>query len=495
MRSFQFILISALLLSNLAFFSCSDKAEVSVPVVFPELVEKSMEANSSGEFVINASSNWVLTSSVIWCSFLEGGEELQTVYGNAGEDTVKFQVKDTGISFDREDEASFTLTMGGESKVIYKITRPSGEYAITVLDAEGNAITAENPLVIAYGKNSSFSVTSNFTWAVTNAPEWITFEGSISGRPNEDVKLLTMLTAGFAKSPKKDSLSIGTVANPSKYAFPVIYDGIPEDTIEFSVLEVDKARYEFSADGASYFYSTHPEAPKVEYPAPFLATVAASDDKYTVGYLKFDQWGYSVMEADESWFKVADDTEGNLSISVLENSGKERFGAIVVLPKLLIDELGGDFNKILDTSNPDYWTIDKKYEGYVLLYTKQLAEVGGFIVTFDGKTLPIVKLENAQETYGTENVFILSLENKAYNENPIVIKPKGLSQREPVYPDSYWDGVDTKWNGVEMNNSWDTDMTSLINIEGITPNTTGAPREMTIGIIGDDYIGYVLVRQ
>ncbi|MGL5958360.1 MAG: DUF5003 domain-containing protein, partial [Phocaeicola sp.] len=408
MRSFQFILISALLLSNLAFFSCSDKAEVSVPVVFPELVEKSMEANSSGEFVINASSNWVLTSSVIWCSFLEGGEELQTVYGNAGEDTVKFQVKDTGISFDREDEASFTLTMGGESKVIYKITRPSGEYAITVLDAEGNAITAENPLVIAYGKNSSFSVTSNFTWAVTNAPEWITFEGSISGRPNEDVKLLTMLTAGFAKDSVVSSLSIGTVANPSKYAFPVIYGGIPEDTIEFSVLEVDKARYEFSADGASYFYSTHPEAPKVEYPAPFLATVVARNNEYTVGYLALDQWeGYSVIEAENSWFKVDDDKKGNLSISVYENSSKERFGAIVVLPnKLLIDELGGDFGAILEESDVDYWVIKKEYEAYVLLYTKQLAvERSGFIVTSGDEELTVIKLEDAQDIYGTENVF------------------------------------------------------------------------------------------
>lgn len=496
MKPIKFILASALLLSNMTFFSCSDTTDESVPVIFPEVVEKEFSPNSQAELTFNASADWRLTSSASWCSFVEQSETLQTIYGAAGAQTVTLSVSNVGTSFDKVDEATLTLTMASESKVIYKITRSSKEYEIILLDAEGNAITEENPVVLAYGQNVSFTVKGNFAWAVTEMPEWVTFNGAINGSSDVEVELVAGVTEGFTKSAKTGLFSIGSQADPSKYSFAVSYDGIPADKIEFSIPALQRERFEFSADGATYFYSVHPDAPKDVYEAPLPVTVTARNDEYTVVYLKYSQWGFDLMPSYEEWFAVADDNQGSLSISVSENQGKERFGAIVVLPKAIAEEMKGDYSSLLDiTTDPDYWTIAPAYEDFVLLQVKQLAEVGGFIVTANGENMPVVKLENAEATYGTENVFVLTLQpNQSYDE--IVIKPRGLSQWETVYPETYWNGVNTMWDGVEIGNSWDyTDYTALINIWGIAPNTTGTTRQMTLGVSGDNYLGYVLIEQ
>ena len=492
MKAFKFILASTLLMSSVSFFSCSDTTDNSVPVIFPEVVEKEFAPNTAGEITFTASADWRLTSSATWCSFVEG--DAQTIYGSAGDQKVEFLVSNVGASFDKVDEATLTLTMNSESKVIYKITRSSKEYEMTVVDAEGNAITEENPIVIAYGAPITFTVKGNFAWAVTKMPEWVTFEGDINGSAEATVELTALLGEGFAKSAQADVIHIGSQSDPTKYAFAVAYDGIPADKIEFSVPASERERFEFSADGKSYFYQVHPDSPKDEYTAPFPIAVVARNDEYTVVCLKYNNFGYDLMPASEEWYTVTDDKQGSLSISVSENSGKERFGAIVVLPKAVDAAIGYNYHELFDKSDDNYWIIKKEYSNYVMLQMKQLAEVGGFTITADDQILPIVKLENALATYGTENVYVLSLENKSYDE--IVIKPKGTSEREYVFPETYWAGVNTAWEGVETAHEWDySDWSSLAKVWGITSNTSGVRRQMTLGLLGDSYVGYVLIEQ
>lgn len=494
MKRFNFTLTFAILLSSVLFFSCSKKDEV---LVFPELIEKEFAPNSEGEFTFKAGADWTLASSTTWCQFVdEDGELVQTLDGSYGDQTIKFKVNAVGASFDKVDVAEFTIVMENQTKVIYKLTRTSKKYEITVLNEAGIAITEQNPIVVEYGKSIKFSVNGNFEWAVTEKPEWVTFTGAISGTSDVKLDLVASVTEGLVKSAQTGVIYIGSQADPKKYAIAVKYDGISADKIEFSVTSHDNERYYFAADGLTYTYFANSEDTGVKHNAPFPITVFARNDEYTVVCLKYNNFGYDIMQSYESWFTVADDSKGKLTVSASANPSKERFGAIIVLPKQVAATMGGDYSKVLDKSDDNYWDIATKYNAFVALKVKQKGEVGGFTVTSNGQTLPVVQMDKttATATYGTDNVYTLTLANKSYDE--IVIKPKGLSKWESVYPESYWKGVNTLWSGVEAGNTWDPeDNTALINLWGISANTTGTTRTITLGILGDRYVGYIIVKQ
>jgi|GEM_PF-5750330 len=492
MKRLNFTLTFAILLSSVLFFSCSKKDEV---LVFPELIEKEFAPNSEGEFTFKAGADWTLASSTAWCQFVdEDGELVQTLDGSYGDQTIKFKVNAVGASFDKVDVAEFTIVMENQTKVIYKLTRTFKKYEITVLDAAGNAVTDQNPIVIKYGESIKFSVNGNFEWAVTEKPEWVTFTGAISGTSDVKLDLESSVTEGLVKSAQTGMIYIGSQADPKKYAFAVKYDGIPADKIEFSTDLGDKDLFYFEVDGKSYFFYPHPDHEGFKYNAPFPITVSARNDEYTAVSLKFNKYGYDIMQSYESWFAVEDDKKGNLKITVRPNSSLERFGAIVVLPKAVATSINGDFDQILDKKDPDYWEIKNEYRGFLPLNIKQYGEANGFNVTADGETLAVEKLANAAAIYGTDNVYVLTLENKQYDN--ILIQPKGVPTGQTAYPEAFWNNVDTRWSGIEMEANRDSNGLSILNIWGVSKNNTGSTRTMILGFsVEPHYKGYLLVKQ
>lgn len=501
MKQLKKISVLVVLLSSILFFSCSKENDNTTQIEFPELKEVTLAPNSQSELAFNASQDWRLSSSMTWCSLIDSSEELQqTIYGAAGSQTIKMKVSDSGSSFDTEDKAEITLTIAGESKVICRILRSSKEYLIEVLDAEGNSITAENPIVVEYEKAITISVKGNFVWAIANGeetkPEWVTFTTPITGTVDANVEVGIKLAEGWAKSEQQSVIKIGSANDPTKFELPIVYKGIPEDKIEFSISANQiYGGYKFLADGTGYNSMYQGEITNT-YDGPLNFSVAARNDEYTVVCFKYNQWGDDVMPDYENWVNVEDDKSGNLSVSVNPNtSDKERIAHLIILPKSINEEVKGDYGKLLDKTDENYWTIKSEYDDFIALrVTQAAAPTEVFSATYNGQLLPLVKKENASDIYGTENVYVLTLANQTYDE--IVLKPLGLSSWVGAQPDTYFKGENTAWDGVEVESAWDmSDYTTLTNVWGISANTTGASRQMTISFYVEELIGYILIEQ
>lgn len=159
---------------------------------FPVLVERIVQAGESVTLTASAELDWEVSvpeNTLQWFWIQDGRFKTSNVKGNAGEDvTVVIGVSESE-EFDTDRICEVTMKMGGQSKVIAKLTRPSKEkhltlYVAKVVDGEIQFVedgssydydTQEAQSVDLIWTGSDFrlpvKVEANCGWTV-DTPEW-----------------------------------------------------------------------------------------------------------------------------------------------------------------------------------------------------------------------------------------------------------------------------------------------------------------------------------
>lgn len=151
--------------------ACSEDEGAPVTPSFPEEEQiLSVKAGESVDLVFEASMDWKLYSSTLWCRFSNG---MTSISGQAGKQTVQVSVNEEMLSYG-EMQAEITLKQGDMEKVIAKLTR-QGE-GLWVTDANGNYFSEENLIPFFYreiGKGVDINFTTNYDWTIEEYPEWL----------------------------------------------------------------------------------------------------------------------------------------------------------------------------------------------------------------------------------------------------------------------------------------------------------------------------------
>lgn len=500
MKKLKFIYLFVALLSALFTTSCSENEATVTPVPFPEKETKSGAIGETLTYTFTAGASWRLNSPLLWCSFLEENERVSTIYGEAGQQSVKLLISEANAEFDQEDELEITMTMNGQTATVLTVKRLPEQMKLALFDMDGNEIDPTTPMVVAYGDSLELVGQGNFTWALTNQPAWLTFAGTISGTPNNRSNLTSFITTGYAKYAQQGSITLGAASNPAMFTYQVVYDGIPADEIEFTVNESEKGQYQFSADGSEYYFMYQSDILRT-YPAPLAFEAIARNDEYTIVYVEELASGCRVISNEaERWFHVADDKAGNLSLSLDANSSTQmRQGYLVVLPAA-VNEIYAPWYHDLFVREGGKYVLKEEVLKYVALPIKQqvAAIEEGYVVTCENQRLELLSYRAAGGDpivdYGMENVWILSLDNRAYAT--ITVQPTDALPWQSIMSNTWWQGVDTAWDGVELSEGRDTEYKPWILINGVTPKVPGR-MQMVISVMDNmgETTGYLLVEQ
>lgn len=393
--------------------ACSDDddKEQNKPV-FPELQQIAGKVGETTELTFNANGAWKLTSSALWCKFLIDGEEVISCSGIAGEQTVKVHIGTDATALNKSYKSEISLWLGGDKKVIYEITRPSTGYEVYLLDGEGNPYTEENPATIAY-KGSSFSVKANFDWRLAEWSEWID-SSNYSDEAGEQSSrtLYASIKSGYKKNANTGFLTFINENGDKVANVPVKYDGIPGNEIELVIST--QWNWSFSADGSTFVSgSGEPQ----EGPLPF--SVVAKDDQYQIVYLLNDTEYTYVRVKDEdvesNWYHVEKNGE-EVKVSVDNNEGEERGGALLVFPMDIWNEVKDDFEeKVLPDGEIAY-----KYNNYAITFkqsgSKSTEDSFTASSSYGGK-LEVIDMKTVVEDpgilwgeYNTDQVYMITLE-------------------------------------------------------------------------------------
>ena len=170
--------------------SCDDKTPEQPKPVFPELIEKTVMPGETVTINVDANLDWEISvpeNTFQWFWIQDGSFQIYRLTGKAGQAVIEIGVSDQE-EFDQNRTCEVTMKMGGESKVIARIMRPSKEktlelYAAVVTDGEVQ-FTEEGEY--AYGTSEAESidliwtgsdfrlpikVKSNYPWTI-KTPEW-----------------------------------------------------------------------------------------------------------------------------------------------------------------------------------------------------------------------------------------------------------------------------------------------------------------------------------
>ena len=457
----------------LAFASCS-KDDDNVPSVsFPELQTIECEVNSTADISFESTGNWKLSSSSLWCQFVVDGEQMHSCQGKAGKQTVKLMVTGDAAELMKSYTANITLEIDGQEKVIYKVTRPVVGYELHVMDvAQEKEFSAGNPVMMLYNGSAKFTVSANCTWALVSAPDWVTaknaqssdvnYNGAVCGTEADVIIANADITTTFQYLPREGELVFKSEDGQKTVTVPVVYDGMPEDEVDFSLAMNNRYNWTFSADGFT-LSSGSDMGTVTTMDAPMKIGVWAKNQAYECVALVKSEYGYSELQYTwPQWYYVDNskdsETESHIEISVSENTGAARYGCVLVLPKAVYDKIGGRYDDYLYTS--DWMDIKPEYAKYIAFDFAQEAPGagdGGFIIKDNQmwEDLPASCLRDMtqdysadalQEMYGTPNVWMLSTDRPYAS---LGITPKGFTGSF-FEASTIFNGVDTKYPKVEF---------------------------------------------
>lgn len=458
----------------LAFASCS-KDDDNVPSVsFPELQTIECEVNSTADISFESTGNWKLSSSSLWCQFVVDGERMHSCQGKAGKQTVKLMVTDDAIELMKSYTADITLEIDGQEKVIYKVSRPMVGYELHVMDvAQENEFSAGNPVTVTYSGAVNFKVSANCTWALVSKPEWVSvkssvfsddnYSSSVCGTEKEVVTASTEIVQTYRFLPREGELVFKSEDGQKSVTVPVVYGGMPEDEIEFSLASNNRFNWTFSADGFT-LSSGSDMGSSTTIDAPMSIGVWAKDQKYEFVLLTKDDYGYMQMDASRAWYYVENlkdsETENHIEISVQGNTGIARQGCVMAFPKTVYDQIISNFDAIIFEN--EYMDIKYEYTKYVAFEFKQASPEGGStgfsFLDEGGSQIPLgdnymsyAAMTGATDEeligmYGTSNVWMFMPE-RPYEMLNII--PAGAGDWCYGF-DTYLNGVDTTISGVTL---------------------------------------------
>ena len=487
MKYYLQLIVLVLCLSTSA---CSDDDKIVTPT-FPDLQKIECKVGDVKTLTFEATDNWILTSSSLWCYFEQEGEQTFTCSGGVGEQKVTIHISDDATELMKSYKAELTMTMAGSRQVLAEVTRPSTGYEVRAFNADKSVMyTDENPFIINFDGTDILVLDANEDWILKEQPEWMEFKRKasdsevVSGRAGDNVKGTPQMIIQYKKDEIDGFLTIesrsGAIAK-----VPVKYEGIPDGRIIGTLTETMKV----SADGESYTVGSD------TYGSDGVPVkVMAKNDEYTLVCVEYVEklnqmtyqyeYFYTMIENGlDRWLWIDDNEKGNINIALSANKSEARNAYVLAFPNSVYAEIKDKlFDLVLLKTG-----IPKAYDENIIANVQQAEDASasmGFVLKNEsGEVLTNVTLtsyienvgeEQAMEKYGTTNVWIASLP-LGVNFHPLIIAPKGITMTHYIMAVDFIGGY--KWNGIEKDSPY-----TSVTIYGIDSNANGE-KDMELSFI------------
>lgn len=331
--------------------SCEKPSEETPAPEFPQLIEKTVAPGESVTIPVQANLDWEISvpeNGLQWFWIQDGAFQLYRLSGKAGEAEVVIGVSSTE-EFDNDRVCEVTMTMGGESKVIARLVRPSKEkhltvYAAVVVDGEvqfnetGDSYlyeTEEAESLDMIWTGSEFrlpiKVESNYNWSI-KTPEWARVDV-----PSDGVGEKNLIVYGVPSAYPLDAASGKLQFMSGEKVVKEYVVNIPGCKDIFSYkMDMSITELEFNYQGQIKVATGFIDGPASGY--------VSGADGIRVIALSRNESGFSADAP--SWLEVNvaeyDRTEGadvlqqrNFTVSVALNEGDNRHAALLFLPPTL----------------------------------------------------------------------------------------------------------------------------------------------------------------
>lgn len=343
---------AALVMGSALFAASCEKPLGETPAPeFPQLIEKTVAPGESVTIPVQANLDWEISvpeNGLQWFWIQDGAFQLYRLSGKAGEAEVVIGVSSTE-EFDNDRVCEVTMTMGGESKVIARLVRPSKEkhltvYAAVVVDGEvqfnetGDSYlyeTEEAESLDMIWTGSEFrlpiKVESNYNWSI-KTPEWARVDV-----PSDGVGEKNLIVYGVPSAYPLDAAS-------GKLQFMSGEKVVKEYTVNIpGCKDIFSYKMDMSITELEFNYQGQIKVATGFIDGPATGYVSGADGIRVIA-LSRNESGFS--DDAPSWLEVNvaeyDRTEGadvlqqrNLTVSVALNEGDNRHAALLFLPPTL----------------------------------------------------------------------------------------------------------------------------------------------------------------
>ena len=345
-------LFAALVMGSALFAASCEKPSEETPVPeFPQLIEKTVAPGESVTIPVQANMDWEISvpeNGLQWFWIQDGAFQLYRLSGKAGEAEVVIGVSATE-EFDNDRVCEVTMKMGGESKVIARLVRPSKEkhltvYAAVVKDGEvqfnetGDSYlyeTEEAESVDMIWTGSEFrlpiKVESNYNWSI-KTPEWARVDV-----PSDGVGEKNLIVYGVPSAYPLDAAS-------GKLQFMSGEKVVKEYTVNIpGCKDIFSYKMDMSITELEFNYQGQIKVATGFIDGPASGYVSGADGIRVIA-LSRNESGFSTDAP--SWLEVNvdeyDRTEGadvlqqrNFTVSAALNEGDNRHAALLFLPPTL----------------------------------------------------------------------------------------------------------------------------------------------------------------
>ena len=331
--------------------SCEKPSEETPAPEFPQLIEKTVAPGESVTIPVQANLDWEISvpeNGLQWFWIQDGAFQLYRLSGKAGEAEVVIGVSATE-EFDNDRVCEVTLTMGGESKVIARLVRPSKEkhltvYAAVVVDGEvqfnetGDSYlyeTEEAESLDMIWTGSEFrlpiKVESNYNWSI-KTPEWARVDV-----PSDGVGEKNLIVYGVPSAYPLDAAS-------GKLQFMSGEKVVKEYTVNIpGCKDIFSYKMDMSITELEFNYQGQIKVATGFIDGPASGYVSGADGIRVIA-LSRNESGF--LTDAPSWLEVNvdeyDRTEGadvlqqrNFTVSAALNEGDNRHAALLFLPPTL----------------------------------------------------------------------------------------------------------------------------------------------------------------
>lgn len=331
--------------------SCEKPSEETPAPEFPQLIEKTVAPGESVTIPVQANLDWEISvpeNGLQWFWIQDGAFQLYRLSGKAGEAEVVIGVSSTE-EFDNDRVCEVTMKMGGESKVIARLVRPSKEkhltvYAAVVADGEvqfnetGDSYlyeTEEAKSLDMIWTGSEFrlpiKVESNYNWSI-KTPEWARVDV-----PSDGVGEKNLIVYGVPSAYPLDAAS-------GKLQFMSGEKVVKEYTVNIpGCKDIFSYKMDMSITELEFNYQGQIKVATGFIDGPASGYVSGADGIRVIA-LSRNESGFSTDAP--SWLEVNvaeyDRTEGadvlqqrNFTVSAALNEGDNRHAALLFLPPTL----------------------------------------------------------------------------------------------------------------------------------------------------------------
>jgi lipoprotein len=322
-------MFAAVATSFAAMVSCTPEENKTKETVFPTIDDVTMEANTTKDITFTAEDDWTLVSDQSWCKFDDNGVQATTVSGTADEVKVTVSVSDEGLEFSSAT-ATIDMTMGGKTQNVFTVTRLGKErvcelYYLNdddeIVKADEITITYNSRIAIVNEVQVGFK--ANFPWKVKSVSEGIAVDyESWTGEADKeltewDMEYVSVKDAALA-APFEGKIVVSDLEGNNEFEFTVNYTGLGENDVKVVMEGMSFNGITFSNDG--FLYSADRE-PVITDEKTYNVSVLTKDMQSK--HLVVEIVDYEAQVSTPDWLTVAHGENGQVSISVSENTGSK----------------------------------------------------------------------------------------------------------------------------------------------------------------------------